>query len=75
MYHDLMRGDLIPTVSDDDIAMRLEFEISSDEITNIRSCQTFLDLLADIGGLLYICCLIAKLAWRIIFAMAGNEIN
>ena len=62
-------------INDDDIVMRLEFETSSNEISSSRSVYTLLDFLGDVGGLLDMCIIIAKIVWTIIFAISGSEIN
>ena len=62
-------------IPDTDIVMRLEFETSPDDINHNRSVYTSLDLLGDVGGLLDMCILIAKIIWSIIFTISGSEIN
>ena len=62
-------------ITSTDIVMRLEFETSPDDINHTRSVYTTLDLLGDVGGLLDMCVLIAKILWSIIYTISGSEIN
>ena len=55
--------------------MRLEFETSSDEIINSRSCYTFLDFLGDIGGLLDMLYYLTSFIFSLSYLMSGSEVS
>lgn len=61
--------------SDADLVMRLEFEMSTDEITNSRSVYTFFDFLGDVGGLLDMLIIFAKLISSFASAVSGSAIH